>query len=179
MRSPTPTRRDASIRIRDRRAEDDVWVREALSSAWGSCLVVSRGQGHQAHELPGLIAEADGQPVGFLTYRIADDEIEVVTLQAFRRRAGVGRTLLDAACRHARERDCRRVWLITTNDNAVAIEFYRRVGMRLVAVHRGAVAQSRRLKPQIPLVGASGVPIEDEWEFEVSFEGPTARGTTR
>jgi hypothetical protein len=38
--------------------------------------------------------------------------------------------------------------------------------MRLAAVHRGAIAESRRLKPEIPLRGVGGHPIDDEIEFE-------------
>jgi hypothetical protein len=33
-------------------------------------------------------------------------------------------------------------------------------------VHRDAVAESRRLKPSIPLVGIGGVPITEEIEFD-------------
>ena len=56
---------------------------------------------------------------------------------------------------------------VTTNDNGPAILFYRAVGWELVAVHKGAIAESRRLKPEIPEVGLGGVPIEDELEFEL------------
>lgn len=58
--------------------------------------------------------------------------------------------------------------LDSTNDNASAQSFYSAVGMRVAAVHRGAIRQSGLLKPEIPLVGVNGVPIEDEVEFEVA-----------
>ena len=68
----------------------------------------------------------------------------------------------------ARERRCGRLWLVTTNDNGPAIQFYRNRGMRLAAVHHGAVDAARRdLKPEIPLHGVGGVPIHDEVEFEI------------
>jgi len=35
-----------------------------------------------------------------------------------------------------------------------------------VAVHRDAVSDSRRLKPEIPQVGEHGIPIRDEIELE-------------
>jgi RimJ/RimL family protein N-acetyltransferase len=59
------------------------------------------------------------------------------------------------------------MWLITTNDNEPAIRFYERRGMRIIAIHRGAIAQSRKLKPEIPYFGVDGRPIEDEVEFEL------------
>ena len=64
---------------------------------------------------------------------------------------------------------CRRLWLITTNDNTPAINFYRHLGFSLVAIHEGAVNLSRRLKPEIPETGVGGVPIRDELEFEISM----------
>ena len=75
--------------------------------------------------------------------------------------------LLAEARRIAAAQGCRRAWLVTTNDNAPAIAFYLAVGLRLVALHRGAVRDSRAMKPGIPLRGVNDVPIEDELEFEL------------
>ena len=60
---------------------------------------------------------------------------------------------------------------VTANDNQPAIDFYRRMGLRLVAIHRGAIAESRKLKPEIALRGIAGRPIEDEIEFDLPL-GP-------
>jgi len=60
----------------------------------------------------------------------------------------------------------KRLWLLTTNDNKHAIDFYRRRGFSLIAIHLGAIKKSRQLKPEIPLQNVSGAAIEDEWEFE-------------
>jgi Acetyltransferase (GNAT) family len=66
-----------------------------------------------------------------------------------------------------REAGCRRVWLITTNDNLRALRFYQRRGFRLVAVHPDALARSRELKPSIPEIGLDGIPLRDELELEL------------
>lgn len=58
------------------------------------------------------------------------------------------------------------MWLITTNDNTVALRFYQKRGFVLAAIHRNALEESRRLKPSIPLVGIDGIPIRDETELE-------------
>jgi len=68
---------------------------------------------------------------------------------------------------HARAAGCRRLWLITTNDNLRALGFYQRLGLDLCALHRDAVAVARRLKPGIPLTGRAGIPIRHELEFEL------------
>jgi hypothetical protein len=52
-------------------------------------------------------------------------------------------------------------------DNTKALRFYQRRGMRLVAVHRGAVDRSRQIKASIPTVGHDGIPISDEIELEL------------
>ena len=67
----------------------------------------------------------------------------------------------------AREAGCRRIWLITTNDNLNALGFYQHIGYELVPIHGGAIAESRRLKPEIPLVGEGGLPLRDEIELEL------------
>ena len=69
----------------------------------------------------------------------------------------------------ARASGCRRVWLVTTNNNVGAIAFYERFGLKRCAVHRGAVSQARALKSSIPLLDGHGVPIDDELEFELAL----------
>lgn len=156
--------------MRARTSADDPWLVESVTAVWGSLEIASRGRLHRADRLPGLVAERAGFQVGLLTYHIDAQQLEVVTIQATDRRTGVGGALLEAARETALERCCRRLWVVTTNDNVDAIRFYEHMGMRRVAVHRGAVAESRRLKPSIPLCGAGGVALEDEWEFEWAFE---------
>jgi ribosomal protein S18 acetylase RimI-like enzyme len=65
---------------------------------------------------------------------------------------------------------CRRLWLITTNDNLDALRFYQRRGFELVAVHRDFREVARRLKPSIPLEGNFGIPIRDEIELELRLD---------
>jgi ribosomal protein S18 acetylase RimI-like enzyme len=63
----------------------------------------------------------------------------------------------------AAERGCRRLWVLTTNDNVDALRFYQRRGFRLAELHPGAVDDSRaRLKPEIPEAGEHGIPLRDE-----------------
>ena len=62
---------------------------------------------------------------------------------------------------------CRRVWLVTSNDNLPALRFYQRRGYELVAVHRRSLEEARRLKPEIPSTGLYGIPLRDEIELEI------------
>jgi GNAT superfamily N-acetyltransferase len=149
---------------------DRAWAGRLVCEHFGSPRIVSRGVLHDARRLPGVIAEADGTPVGLLQYQLEERQLEVVVLIAARRGRGVGRLLLRAAERIARSHGCRRLWLITTNDNRAAIGFYRAAGWREVARHRGAVREARSLKPGIPELAADGTPIEDELEFELLLQ---------
>ncbi|HEY0591378.1 MAG TPA: GNAT family N-acetyltransferase [Thermoanaerobaculia bacterium] len=137
---------------------------------WGGAPVISRGVAHDPETLRGLVAEdGEGRPVGLLTLELRGEQCEVVTLDAIVPRQGIGTMLLAAAAAEAARAGCRRLWLVTTNDNAGALAFYRKRGLRLVAVHEGAMARSREIKPSIPLVGTNGIPIRDEIELEMAL----------
>jgi GNAT superfamily N-acetyltransferase len=159
----------SELHVRPVTPEDRDWVEQRLRDAWGAVEVVSRGRLHDASALPGLVAEAGGEaggePLGLATYRVAGDACELVTIDAYESGRGVGTRLLEAVADEARHLGCRRLWLITTNDNIDALRFYQRRGLHLVAVHVDAVAASRRLKPGIALVGQHGIPIRDELEL--------------
>jgi ribosomal protein S18 acetylase RimI-like enzyme len=116
--------------------------------------------------LPCLLAISDGQIVGMATYAPTGADCELVTLDAFEPRRGIGTALLARAVDEAAARRCRRLWLITTNDNVDALRFYQRRGLRIVAVHRGAVDEARLAKPSIAAVGEYGIPLHDELELE-------------
>ena len=125
-------------------------------------MVVSRGHLHKPAELPAFIAIEEQEPRGIITWQETDDNWEIVTVDAFDRRQGVGIALMAALEAHARSNGCRRLWLVTTNDNLDALRFYQRRGYRLVELHANALAHSRQLKPSIPLIGDYCIPIRDE-----------------
>lgn len=140
---------------------------DLLTGRWGAKEVVSRGVLYDASRLPGFAAVVDDDLAGLITYDIRDDQCQIVTLDSVIERIGIGSALIDKAADTARSRGCRRLWLITTNDNTPAIRFYQKRGFRIAAVHLNAVEQSRRLKPVIPHTGVDDIPIRDEIEFEM------------
>ncbi len=156
----------ATIAVRDLQPKDQPWLHDFLLTYNHSLRVVSRGTLHDVAQLPGLIATYNELPAALLTYHVADREFEVVTLHAAVQRQGLGARLLAAGRDRARAMGCRRLWLITTNDNEPAIRFYQHQGMTLVAIHHNALEESRKLKPEIPQIGLGGKPLRDEIEFE-------------
>lgn len=155
------------MQIRPVTISDRPWVTQAIADHFASDRIVSRGVLHDSGALPGLVAVQENISCGVLLYAIRDAECEVVVLISLMRRTGVAAALLDAVRGVARKAGCQRLWLVTTNDNQPAIDFYSGQGWSLRAVHENAVVEARRLKPEIPHLGHNGVPIRDELEFEL------------
>ena len=141
---------------RNLKPDDRKWVVKLVVDAWASTRVVSRGVVHQADKLPGIIALKHGERIGFLTYNIAGSSFEVVTLNSLMKRKGIGRGLVQRAEEIALATRCSRIWVVTTNDNEDALEFYKALGFNMVAVHKNAIEISRKLKPEIPSIGING-----------------------
>ena len=156
--------------VRSTDAGDRDWIADALNERWGSTVVVSRGVLHDILAHPGFAAIHEDEPVGLLTYNIVGDECEITMMQSLREGVGVGSALIDAAKQVTVSEGCRRLWLITTNDNLHALGFYQKRGFTLAAVHPNALAQSRLLKPQISMTGMDGIPLRDEIELEMFCE---------
>jgi ribosomal protein S18 acetylase RimI-like enzyme len=142
-------------------------IGDFLEHRWGSRLVVSRGKLHDAAALPGFFACHHERVIGLATYHIVNMACELVTLDSEVEEIGVGSALIAVVRQAATAANCRRLWLITTNDNLPALGFYQRRGFRITAVHPNALEKSRQLKPQIPLIGLNGIPIRDEIELEM------------
>jgi len=157
----------SDYRIRPIDDQDRSWIGTLIKELWQSDSVVAHGVIFKPAELPGFIADDDGEPLGLITYRIAERECEIVTLDSLRESIGIGTTLVDAVMHAALEAGCTRLRVITTNDNLLALGFYQKRGFQIFAVHPNALEKSRQLKPEIPLIGTNGIPIRDEIELEL------------
>jgi DNA-3-methyladenine glycosylase I len=158
------------FRIRTINQDDKKWVTALLKEQWAGPVIVTRGKVHQADDLPGFIAVYKGERAGLITFEITGDECEIVTMNSLAEGKGVGSALIDAVKNAALKAGCKRLWLITSNDNTRALRFYQKYGFSLVAVYRGAIDELRKLKPEIPLTGNDGIPIRDEIELEMALK---------
>jgi ribosomal protein S18 acetylase RimI-like enzyme len=155
------------IILRPLSSTDREWIDRAMVAEWGAPIVVVHATVYRPAELPGFAAEMEDEVAGLLTYHIEDEACEIVTLNSWREGLGVGTALIEAAQGIAVREKCRRLWLVTTNDNTPALRFYQKRGFVLAAVHLEAVAADRELKPEIPLTGLDGILIRDELELEI------------
>ena len=120
------------------------------------------------------IASADGfyacegnEITGLITCRLIGKEMEILSLDSLHERQGTGTALLNEAIVKAKSMGAERIKLITTNDNLPATRFYQKCGFHRTRLYRNAVEQARMLKPEIPLIGMEGIPLQDEIEFEM------------
>lgn len=141
-------------------------VEAFITREWGAPELVSCGRVHRPAELDGFLAELEGAITGLVMLQVEGERCEVVMIKSIVDHAGCDRALMAAAEGYARAHGCRRLWLVTTNDNLPALSFSQRMGMRIAAVRPGAVEAARRRKPEIPLTGYGGIPIRDEIELE-------------
>jgi ribosomal protein S18 acetylase RimI-like enzyme len=152
---------------------DRRWAEGLLEEHMGSSRVARLGEVIEAADLPGLVAEREGERLGLLTWILDGDQLEVLSLHCRVENVGAGSALLQAATELAIGRGCRRLWLLTTNDNLRALGFYQRRGLRLCALHAGAVERDRALKPEIPEVNPdNGIPLRDLLELELPLRVP-------
>jgi ribosomal-protein-alanine N-acetyltransferase len=108
-------------------ASDDPWSAESLTK------ILALPQSF------GLIAQAAGQPLGFLLAQCAAGESEIINLAVApaARRQGIGRALLTAAMARAREIGAKTMFLEVAGDNAAARALYDRIGFMQVGIRPG------------------------------------------
>lgn len=154
--------RGQSLKYHVRRTspEEKDTVRDLNQRLWGETEVHTFDRDWSVGSIPALLAESDGQVIGFASFAEMGDAILLVSLgvEPCYQRCGVGKALMDAVEREARAAGKKRVVLSTTNDNLPALAFYQRLGYRLVellageeAAHHGRV-----------YTGVGGLPILDE-----------------
>ena len=157
--------------IREKTSDDLKWIVPYMKENWGSEKIVTRNTIYDTKDLSGFIAVQNEKPAGIALYNIQNNESELILLESFVEKIGIGSALIEFVKRVAAIQDCKRLWLITTNDNMQAIRFYQLRGFSLVAVYRNALEESRKLKPEIPLKGIDGIPLKDEIELELGLKG--------
>ena len=134
---------------------------------WFTPEMIVHGECIDLGKADGLYAIEHNEIAGLVTYRIRQNEMEILSLDSVYENRGIGTALLNAAVHKAAEQHCSRIMLITTNDNLNALRFYQKRGFDMVRLYRNYVEQARKRKPEIPLTGENGIPIKHEIELEM------------
>lgn len=156
----------ADFTIRHTTDADRPWIRQLLRRYWATESILSRGVVHDAVHYESLAAFQNDTPVGLLIYNIEGDDCEIITHNSMADSGGIGSCLLAAVRNEARAKGCKRLWLVTTNDNTPAIRFYQRRDFNLCALHKDAITKARELKPEIPDLGLDSIRVRHEIEME-------------
>jgi GNAT superfamily N-acetyltransferase len=161
----------AAVDVRPVGPEDRAWIEPFIRERWGADVVIARDTEWRPAQLPGFVAERDGEVAGLLTFDpvAAPGRLEIVTLDSVVEGRGVGRALIEALVDHAWRSGHREVRVVTTNDNLRALALYQRNGFRLAELRPGAVDRTRERKPLIPEVAENGIPIRDELELTMDI----------
>ena len=159
----------SKIEIKPISQADTDWVKAITKEKFGTDYIFDAGKKKFPYKLPGFIAYLGSKKVGILTYEIIKNSCEIVTIESLRERIGIGSLLLEKLKKNAKNKSCGRIWLITTNDNLNAIDFYQNRGFKISNIYPGAVTKTREtIKPEIPLYEQNGIEIKDEIELELT-----------
>jgi GNAT superfamily N-acetyltransferase len=145
-------------------AADVPWLRPLWSDEGSGDTIIMHGEIFRPEQLEGFVAD---DRAGVVTYVLRDRGCEIIRLNSLEPNRGIGSTLIEAVVEEARRQACRRAFLSTTSGNSRALGFYQHRGFTLAAVRPGAINETRRRKPGIPLLEENGIPLRDEIEPEM------------
>lgn len=138
-------------------------ITDFFMKQWGSPEMVISSGTFQCDELDGFVALDEGDNIiGLITYIILKDECEIISLDSLVENKGIGTKLVQKVEEAAANTKCKRIKLVTTNDNLHALAFYQKRGYSLADLFINAVDKARKVKPEIPLIAENGIPIRDE-----------------
>lgn len=141
-------------------------INDFIREHWFSTNMAVRGKLIDLTKAEGFAALEDDRITGLATYFVTGSVCEITSLDSLVEHQGVGTALVNKVIEAAKGRGCSKIVLITTNDNLNAMRFYQKRGFDMAHLYRNALDASRKLKPEIPLVGDDGIPLRHEIEFE-------------
>ncbi len=138
-----------------------------LEEHWFTTTMALRGELVDMTAAAGFALFDGGEMRGLVTYRMIDDDaVEILSLDSCDENKGIGTTLVETMVDYAQAHEKARLVLAVTNDNINALRFLQKRGFVIRAVHTDTIARGRTLKPEIPLIGYNGIPIQTEIEME-------------
>lgn len=154
-----------TFRFREKISADDAWITEVATKLWGSVEIVSRDRIYNILQLANFVGLEKNKPVGFVMYADEGENCEIVAIYSELQNKGLGTQFINLVKEAVRKSKCKKVWLMTTNDNTQALRFYQKRGFVISAIKINEMENQRKLKP-IPEYGNDGIPIRDEIELE-------------
>jgi GNAT superfamily N-acetyltransferase len=144
-------------------------VNDFIINRWYSLKMIIRGKEIDMTSLDGFYVLNKCTIIGLITYLINEENnvMEITSLDSLKENQGIGTILINRVVEEAKEVRCKKIVLITTNDNINALRFYQKRGFDMVHLFHNALEVSRKLKPEIPFIGQNSIPLMHEIEFEM------------
>lgn len=155
-----------TLKIRSASPNDTQWLEELMDREWGGLPLVIRGKKYDPTALDGIIAENENGIAGFLFYEVRGSDCEIIVFEVFDQFKGTGTVILDKLKEIAKEKKCKRIYLMTTNDNLDALRFYQKRNFHIIGIHVDSVKISRKIKSTIGMTGNHDIPVRDEIDLE-------------
>ena len=141
-------------------------VNQFFIDNWFSTDMSIRGEIIDGTKLDGFLLREENTIIGLVTYTFFEDICEIVSLDSKRQNIGIGSALLKEIEKIAMDNNCKKMRLITTNDNMTALQFYQKRGYCLTKLYPNAMEEVRKVKPNVPAIGDNDIPLRDEIELE-------------
>ena len=142
-------------------------INDFIMHQWYTIQMVVHGESIDLSKAEGWYASEDNEIIGLVTYRFTGNDMEILSLDSLVENKGIGTALLHQAISEARNAGLKRVRLITTNDNLLALRYYQKRGFDMIRFFHNALDDARKIKPEIPLTGKDGIPLKHEIELEL------------
>lgn len=161
--------KDFKFTIKPITESDRKQIKDFIKKHWGSEKIVYNGKVFYPHKLNGFITRKEDKIIGLITYKKYKRHLQIITINSLIEKKGLGSKLIEKVKEEAKRLGLRKIKTITTNDNLDGLRFYQKRGFRMIKIRQGAVEKSRKIKPEIPLVGENGISLCDEIELEMTF----------
>jgi ribosomal protein S18 acetylase RimI-like enzyme len=157
-----------SPEVRAARPEDRERMEGIALHFWGETEVECFERRYDVLELPALVAELDGEVVGFVSYAAEGERLNLVMLNVLPDHQGhsIAKCLLRAAVGHAHKLGALRLVVATTNDDLPALAFYQQVGFTIEEVVPGRILEHHGGEEE----GFAGILVRDEVRLQLSVE---------
>ena len=119
-------------------------VNQFFIDNWFSTDMSIRGKIIDGTKLDGFLLQENETIIGLITYTFFEDICEIVSLDSKKENIGIGSALLKEIEKIAIDNQCKKMRLITTNDNMRALQFYQKRGYCLTKLYPNAMEEVRK-----------------------------------
>lgn len=144
-----------------------------IKKEWGDTLIVLReGEQFELSNADGFVVYDKEKIIGLITYEIRDRVCEILSLDSKVEGEGIGTQLVEAVKNVAKNNNCSKLLVETTNGLIRAIAFYQKKGFRLVKIYPDSMKYVREAKPHLTeayFMEESGIVSRDTLEFEMEL----------